>query len=197
MAIRLVGKIFVDGFMVMMQPIANILISWRVHPHIVTIAGFLLSILSGYGFYRGNFILAGVLLIIAGICDVMDGQLARSTNRVSKYGALFDSSIDRYSEVFVYMGLVAFYIDPLIDALLILTIGGSFMTSYVRARAEGLGIECKVGIMQRPERLTYLSAGAIFSHFWSGVMIIAIIIVALFSNITAIQRIIYTYNNSK
>ena len=199
MAVKLLNQKLVDGFMIIMEPIANLLASLHVHPHVVTIAGLLLSIFSGLQFYMGNFVWGGIMLVLAAVCDVMDGKLARITNKVSKTGALFDSSVDRFSEVFVFMGLAAYYNDSagIIDALLVFTLGGSLLTSYVRARAEGLGIQCKVGIMQRPERLTYLSAGAILSFLWSGIMIIAIVVVAIFSNITAIQRIYHTFQSQK
>lgn len=197
MAIKLVSKKFIDGFMLVIEPIANLLIVWKVHPHAVTVVGLLMSVFAGFQFYLGNLVWGGVFFILAGACDVLDGKLARSTNQVSQYGAFFDSSVDRYSEVFVFMGLVAYYKDPWVDMLLMLALGGSIITSYVRARAESLGIECKVGIMQRPERITFLSVGAVFSFFWSGTMILAIVGVAFFSNYTAIQRIIHTYNNAK
>ncbi len=194
MPVKLVTQKFVDGFMLLIQPISNLLAAWKIHPNLITVTGLLLSVFAGLEFYLGKFVAAGILLVLSGICDVLDGKLARSTDNASKYGALFDSSMDRYSEFFVFMGLIAYYRhSAVMVALLVFTLAGSVMTSYVRARSEGLGIDCKVGIMQRPERLTYLSAGAIFSFLWSGIMVIAILIVAVFSNITAIQRIIHSY----
>ncbi|MBD3169924.1 MAG: CDP-alcohol phosphatidyltransferase family protein [candidate division Zixibacteria bacterium] len=197
MAVKLINQRFVDGFLTLIQPIVNLLIGLNVHPHAVTVAGLILSIFSGLQFYRGNLVWGGAILVLSGICDVLDGRLARTTNKVSKKGALFDSSIDRYTEVFVFMGLAAYYSPRAgwIVALMIFALGGSLLTSYVRARAEGLGIECKVGIMQRPERLAYLSAGAVFSFIWDGLMIIAVAIVAIFANITAVQRIIHSFKN--
>lgn len=195
---KLIAQKAVDGFMRVVQPVADILIGWNVHPNTVTAVGFVFSVAVGVQFYVGNFVAAGVLLILSGVCDVLDGKLARSTNNTSTYGALFDSSIDRYSEFFIFAGLAAHYHQSKgMVALLIVTLAGSVMTSYVRARAEGLGIACKVGIMQRPERLTYLAAGAMLSVFWKGVMILAIVIVAVFSNITAIQRISHTYKEAR
>jgi CDP-diacylglycerol--glycerol-3-phosphate 3-phosphatidyltransferase len=191
--VKLLNQKVVDGFISILEPIISLLKALKVHPNVVTAAGLFLSIICGWEFYLGNFVTAGILLVLAGICDVLDGRLARSSGRVSRTGAFFDSVIDRYSEIFIFMGLVAHFDSSIIDALLLLTLGGSLLTSYVRARAEGLGIECKIGIMQRPERLTYLSAGAIFSFLWDGLLIIAIIIVAIFSNVTAIQRISYAF----
>lgn len=191
--VKLLNQKVVDGFISILEPIISLLKALNVHPNVVTAVGLFLSIISGWEFYLGNFVTAGILLVLAGICDVLDGRLARSSGRVSRTGAFFDSVIDRYSEIFIFMGLAAHFDSSIIDALLLLTLGGSLLTSYVRARAEGLGIECKIGIMQRPERLTYLSAGAIFSFLWDGLLIIAIIIVAIFSNITAIQRISHAF----
>ncbi len=197
MSVKLINQKVIDGFMTVVDPIARVLASLNIHPNAVTVFGLILSVVSGYEFYTGHFVWGGIFLVLAGVCDVLDGRLARSTGKVSKYGALFDSSVDRFSEVFIFMGLAGFYSEKWLDALLVFTLGGSMLTSYVRARAEGLGIACKVGIMQRPERLTYLAVGAILSIIWHGFMVIAIVIVAVFSNITAVHRIIHTYRNTK
>jgi len=142
------------------------------------------------------------MIILAGICDVLDGRLARETNRVSKYGALIDSVVDRYSEVFLFLGLLIYFWERSLTLiiLLFLAIAGSLLVSYIRARAEGLGIECKVGIMQRQERMSYLAAGAILgsvpflANFF---LILAIWAIAILSNFTVIQRVVYIRNKLK
>jgi CDP-diacylglycerol--glycerol-3-phosphate 3-phosphatidyltransferase len=136
------------------------------------------------------------MIILAGICDVLDGRLARETNKISKFGALFDSTIDRYSEVLIFLGLVTYFLHhhSYMVLLIILAIAGSFMVSYTRARAEGLGIECKIGIMQRPERLTFLAAGAILGSIpgtRNFFLVLSLWLIAIFANITVVQRIIY------
>jgi len=194
--IKLLNKYLVNGFLTVIEPLAKLLINLKIHPHGVTYAGLGFSILSAFFFMQGRFFYAGIMVILAGICDVLDGRLARETKKVSKFGALFDSSIDRYSEVLIFLGLSTYFLmrGSYMVLVIILAIAGSFMVSYTRARAEGLGIECKVGIMQRQERITYLAAGAILgsipgtNNFF---LVLSLWIIAIFANITVIQRIIY------
>ena len=171
--VRILSKHFATGFYALVDPIGKLLAAINVHPHAVTIAGLFFSIISGLLFWKGYFALAGLAIIISGACDVIDGRLARNTQRMSTFGALFDSTVDRYSEIAVFMGLAAFFIDKkedpvYITLLIILAIGGSLLTSYARARAEGLGIECKIGLMQRPERITFLATAAILGGLGFG-----------------------------
>ena len=136
-------------------------------------------------------------MLLGGVFDMVDGKVARATNRVTKFGALYDSTLDRYSEVMIFFGLAYYFVTSrwhvadynlaLITAVAVsVAIGGSVMTSYVRARAEGLGLECKVGMMQRPDRVVFIAFGAIF-HLYA--LVVTIFIVAIFSNITAVQRL--------
>ena len=175
-----------------------------IHPHIVTASGLILSVFSGILFWRGQIFFGGIVLIISGACDVLDGRLARSTNTHSRFGALLDSTVDRYSEIAVYMGLAAFFNSAFIHALIILAIAGSLLTSYVRARAEGLGIECKVGLMQRPERITFLAVGAVIGSIFDlifnahqALLILPILGIAILSNITVIQRMLLVRDSTK
>jgi CDP-diacylglycerol---glycerol-3-phosphate 3-phosphatidyltransferase len=198
--VRILNKYFVNGFLAVVNPIGNLLESMGIHPHAITIAGFLFSIFSGLLFWKGHFATAGWMLIISGACDVLDGRLARSTKRVSQFGALFDSTIDRYSELAVFMGIVAFFNSTYICLLTILAIAGSLLTSYTRARAEGLGLECKIGLMQRPERLTFLSVAAIFGALFDRafktefmLMKLALLLIAVFANITVVQRVVHVW----
>ena len=193
---KLLSKSWVNGYMTLIEPLAKLLADYKVHPHVLTISGFVLSLLAANFFRLGFVFYAGVVIVLAGTCDVLDGKLARETNRVSKYGALFDSTIDRYSEVIIFMGLAAFFYQrsSYLHLLIILAIAGSFMVSYTRARAEGLGIQCKVGLMQRTERITYLALGSLLgaipgtNHIF---LVAAIWFIAIFANATAIQRMVY------
>ncbi len=201
---RILNKHFINGFYAVINPIGDILESAEIHPHVITAAGLILSIISGVMFWKGQIFGAGILLIVAGACDVLDGRLARRTNTQSRFGALLDSTVDRYSEIAVYMGLAAFFDSPFIHALIILAIAGSLLTSYVRARAEGLDIECKVGLMQRPERITFLSVGAVLGSVFDlifgthqALLILAILGIAILSNITVIQRMLLVRDSSK
>ena len=200
--IKLLNKRLEDGFLTVIEPLAQVLIRFKVHPHILTFSGLVFSFLA-FIFLRSEFLFfGGVMIILAGICDVLDGRLARETQTMSKFGALIDSVVDRYAEVFIYLGLTVFYWrrSALMLVLLILAIAGSFLVSYTRARAEGLGFECKIGLMQRQERMTFLAAGAILGsipytkHFF---MTFAIWLIAILSNFTVIQRIWYIRNKMK
>jgi CDP-diacylglycerol--glycerol-3-phosphate 3-phosphatidyltransferase len=200
--LKLLNKHWVAGFEMVIQPVARLLVSLKVHPHAITFSGLLLSILA-FNFYRqGYFFPAGIMVVLAGACDVLDGKLARETNQMSKFGALIDSTIDRYSEILLFLGLaIFFYYDHRhVIYLIILAITGSFMVSYTRARAEGLGIECKVGLMQRPERITWLAIGSILGAIPKlGVYLVIATIwfIAIFANITVIQRIVFIRNELK
>lgn len=200
--VKLLNKRWVDGFLTVIEPLAKVLIYSGVHPHILTFSGLVFSLLA-FNFFRNGFLFyGGVMVILAGICDVLDGRLARETQKMSKYGALIDSVVDRYSEVLIYMGLALFFWreSALMIVLLILTIAGSFLVSYTRARAEALGIECKIGLMQRQERMTYLAAGAILGSipYTKHVFLtLAIWIIAILSNVTVIQRVWHIRNKIK
>jgi CDP-diacylglycerol--glycerol-3-phosphate 3-phosphatidyltransferase len=156
--------------------------------------------LAAANFFRvGRFFWAGIFIILGGTCDILDGRLARDTGKGSTYGALFDSTIDRYSEVFIFLGLTWFYYDYSRSTVLIilLAVAGSMMVSYTRARAEGLGLECKVGVLQRQHRITLLVAGAVLGAIPGTrhvAMLGAIWIIAILANVTAVQRVAYIHN---
>jgi CDP-diacylglycerol--glycerol-3-phosphate 3-phosphatidyltransferase len=127
---------------------------------------------------------AGVLIVVVGLFDALDGALARSTGQTSRFGAFLDSTLDRFAEIALYLGLLYLYrADPLATVLVYLSITGSLMVSYTRARAEGLGLECKVGFFTRLERLGVLVLGLLLER-----TILALLVLAVFSNLTALQR---------
>jgi len=200
--LKLLNKHWVAGFDIVIRPVAKLLISLKVHPHVVTFSGLALSILA-FNFYRqGHFFYAGVMVVLAGACDVLDGKLARETNKMTKFGALMDSTIDRYSEILLFLGLAIFFYGKHSHVIypIIFAIAGSFMVSYIRARAEGLGLECKVGLMQRPERITWLAIGSVLGgipKYGIYVMIVTIWFIAVLANITVIQRIVFIRNELK
>jgi CDP-diacylglycerol---glycerol-3-phosphate 3-phosphatidyltransferase len=197
--LKLINKHWITGYDMVIDPFARFLINLRVHPNVITFAGLLLSILAFNFFRQGEFFFGGVMVVLAGTCDRLDGRLARDTNRSSKFGALIDSTIDRYSEVIVFLGLAIFFHDKYsyIVYLIILAITGSFMVSYTRARAEGLGLECKVGLMQRPERITYLAIGTLLGSIPKigiTIVIVTVWFIAIFANFTVIQRVVHVWN---
>jgi CDP-diacylglycerol--glycerol-3-phosphate 3-phosphatidyltransferase len=133
----------------------------------------------------------GLVTLLAAIFDMMDGRVARLRGRETKFGAFLDSTMDRYSDMLLYMGLMILYarLDKTPHMVLVWVAAfGSFMTSYARARAESLIPKCTVGIMERPERIVALILGALTNH-----MSIVLWIIAVLSNVTAIQRVVYTY----
>jgi len=135
--------------------------------------------------------LGGVIALVAAVFDMLDGRVARIRGRGTKFGAFLDSTMDRYSDMLLFMGLLILYARLERTGLMVLVwvaAFGSFMTSYARARAESLIPRCTVGLLERPERVVLIIAGALFNK-----MVAVLWIVALLSNLTAVQRIVYTY----
>jgi CDP-diacylglycerol--glycerol-3-phosphate 3-phosphatidyltransferase len=165
----------------------------NIHPNALTTAGFLLSCASAYLVATGMYRIAACLLLLGGMFDNIDGLFARATNKVTKFGALYDSTLDRYSEVIFFFGMAFYFIRNgwyLTSVFVAIGLGGSLMVSYIRARAEGLGYDCKIGLMQRPERIVLLSAGGLI-HLYA--LVTAVWIIAILSNFTAIQRLLYVW----
>lgn len=161
-------------------------------PNQITVVGFGLTCaaaaLAAFGYLRW----AGVVLIFAGTCDILDGAVARSTKASYPYGAFLDSTLDRYSEGVVYLGLAAYFVTmqgPLQRWLVLATLAalaGSFLVSYVRARAQSLGFTCETGLFARPERVVVTVAGLIIGGY---VLYVVVLLLALVTNVTALQRI--------
>lgn len=140
--------------------------------------------------------LSGVLILFSSIFDMVDGYLARTGNMASTFGAFYDSVLDRYSELFTLAAIALYFItyhEQWFAIITFLSLMGSIMVSYVRARAEGLGAECKVGLMQRPERVVVTSLGAILTPFFSSLWVLAIpqILIAILANYTVCVRVLH------
>ena len=177
----------------LLQPPARLVADFGVPPAVITIAGLVLSILAALSLAAGHFPRAAIILLAAGICDMIDGATARAGNRASARGAFLDSTIDRYSETVVLLGALHYFLvrsprgpEALTAAVVLVALAGSMLTSYTRARAEAIGQDCRVGIAERPERLILLIAGALFGR---DVFRVAIWILAIVSHVTAAQRI--------
>lgn len=158
-------------------------------PNALTLLGTFFMLGIGLILAQGYFLVGGILMAAAAAFDALDGGLARLTNRVTKFGAFLDSTTDRWAEAFVYGGLMWWFMEQGLRVELMLTyaaIIGSLMVSYTRARAEGLGVDCKVGLFTRFERIAVLGLGLLFNQ-----MYIALIVLAVLSNFTAIQRIVH------
>ncbi|HSE47970.1 MAG TPA: CDP-alcohol phosphatidyltransferase family protein [Terriglobales bacterium] len=174
----------------------------KISPNVLTFVGLVINIGAAllFGFATGEtqqrmFLYAGLVIIGAGIFDMVDGRVARATGQVTQFGAFFDSVIDRYSDVALFFGLLVFYARAnrffylVLTALVMVT---SVMVSYTRARAESLIGTCKVGFMERPERIVLIIIGALFNKMAPVLWVLAVL-----STITVIHRIAYTYSRSR
>jgi CDP-diacylglycerol--glycerol-3-phosphate 3-phosphatidyltransferase len=171
------------------SPIARLMGRIGLTPNMLTVIGVGLNAVVAAVLAWGSLALGGVLLLVSSSFDALDGTLARLTGQQSRFGAFFDSTLDRYSEAIVYGGLLFHFLegDAYPEPLLVYAaIIGSLMVSYARARAEGLGIECKVGLLTRAERMIVLAAGLIL-----GFVTPALWVIAIFANLTALQRILH------
>jgi CDP-diacylglycerol---glycerol-3-phosphate 3-phosphatidyltransferase len=185
------------GYAKIIDPVIQLLTRWNMHPNTFTTLGFIVSCFSTYFMAVGLFRIAALLVLLAGLFDTIDGKLARDSGKVSRFGALFDSTLDRYSEVILFFGMAYFFIEHdlyLSSIAVAVALGGSLMVSYIRARAEGLGFECKVGILQRPERLLLISLGGLI-HIKA--LIVVIWIIAVLSNITAVIRLLHVWREDQ
>ena len=196
---------FGRGCGVILQYIVDGLALTRISPNVLTFLGLLINTVAAILFGLANehnyvrmFLYAGLVIIGAGIFDMVDGRVARQTDQVTVFGAFFDSVIDRYSDVVLFFGLLVFYARGIrffyvfLTAFVMVT---SLMVSYTRARAEALIGSCKVGFMERPERVVLIILGALFNRW--GVMAPVLWVLAVLSTITVIHRISYTYQRTK
>lgn len=172
------------------DPVARALLRVHVRPNHLTVAGLGVSIVAAFALGQGRLRVGAVLLALAGLFDFFDGSLARLANRVSAFGAFLDSVVDRYSDLVVLLGVVLYYhraADTTGVFLTMVALVGTIMTSYTKARAQSIGLACEVGLVERPERLILLIAGAAFN-----LLTPAVIALAVLANVTALQRIFYT-----
>jgi CDP-diacylglycerol---glycerol-3-phosphate 3-phosphatidyltransferase len=177
----------------------------RISPNVLTFIGLVINIVAAFFFGHANssngdkmFFYAGLVIVGAGLFDMVDGRVARRTNQVTVFGSFFDSVIDRYSDVVLFFGLLVYYgrINRFRYVVLVaFVMVTSLMVSYTRARAEALIGSCKVGFAERPERIVLFILGALFNHW--GVMGPVLWVLAVLSTITVIHRIQYTYANTK
>jgi CDP-diacylglycerol--glycerol-3-phosphate 3-phosphatidyltransferase len=166
-----------------------------INPNFLTFIGFAINLLAAYLFASGYFRWAGVNIILAGFFDMADGRVARVSNRVTPFGGFYDSVLDRYSDLCVLIGLLVFYgrVNRFWYVTLVaVAMIGSVMVSYTRARAESLIPSCKVGFLERPERLVLIIIGALFDRMAPVLWVIAVL-----SNLTVIHRIVHTRQEAR
>jgi CDP-diacylglycerol---glycerol-3-phosphate 3-phosphatidyltransferase len=198
-------RAFGRGCGILLQGIVDGLALTRISPNVLTFIGLIINTAAAvlFGFanehnYVRMFFYAGLVIIGAGIFDMVDGRVARQTDQVTVFGAYFDSVMDRYSDVLLFFGLLVFYARGnrffyvVLAAFVMVT---SLMVSYTRARAEALIKSCKVGFMERPERVVLIILGALFDRW--GVMAPVLWVLAVLSTVTVIDRIRYTYQMTK
>ena len=167
----------------------------RIHPNVLTFLGLLINTWAAFLFAAGSFRWAGMVVIAAGLFDMVDGRVARETNRVTRFGGFFDSVVDRYSDLALFMGLLVSYASINHFFYIVLTaivMTGSVMVSYTRARAECTIPKCKVGFLERPERVVLIIIGAL-----AGRMAPVLWVIAVLSNLTVIHRMVYTWQETK
>jgi CDP-diacylglycerol--glycerol-3-phosphate 3-phosphatidyltransferase len=182
------------------EPVARFLSRLGLTPNSVTLLGLAVAGVSAYLLSIGYMWAGGVVLLLSGLFDLFDGALARATGRASSFGALLDSAVDRISETVVLLGLLVFYLQESSTegvVLVYLALAGSIMVSYLRARAEGLGIECKVGIMTRPERVATLGIGLIVGQWWPIAVLVVLGAIAGLTILTSIQRLLHAWSALK
>lgn len=184
-----------DRATVITHPVARWLSKWNVHPNTITIVGFLLTAGAGAVLATGRLSWGGALLLLTSSIDALDGALARVTGKKSRFGAFLDSTVDRLSEGALLFGLLVWQlrVGHTLEAYLIfLSLLGAVMVSYTRARAEGVGYACEVGILTRAPRVFLLGAGLML-----GLVRPTLILLAVLSWITVLQRILYVYRESR
>ncbi len=167
----------------------------HINPNAITVVGFLMNLVAAYLFAYGYFRWAGVAIILAGLFDMLDGRVARLSNRVTPFGGFFDSVLDRYSDLCLMIGLLVFYgrINRFWYVTLVaMVMIGSVMVSYARARAENLIPSCRVGFLERPERTVLLIIGAMFDRMAPVLWVIAVL-----STLTVIHRMVFTWQEAR
>jgi len=181
------------------QPMVRFLARTPITPSALTWFGFLLAIGAAALIATEHLLIAGLVVLVAGFFDMLDGALARHTNQTTHFGAVLDSTLDRLSEGVLLLGILTLYArEPSITGVLLAgaALLGSPLVSYIRARGEALGLECQVGLFTRPERVVVLALGLLLSHF-NYALIIALAIIVVFSFITAGQRLVHLWRQTK
>jgi CDP-diacylglycerol---glycerol-3-phosphate 3-phosphatidyltransferase len=167
------------------------LTSFRINPNLLTFTGVVISFWAAWNFGHGRFFRAGLIVILAGLFDMLDGEVARVSRLETRFGAFYDSVIDRYSDIILLQGLMVWYARQQMLGYVVLVgvvFMGAIMTSYARARAECLIPTCKIGFMERPERIVLLIIGALSNRMEAVLWVLAVL-----GNWTVINRIYYTW----
>lgn len=200
---KLLGSGIKTWWLLLMLPIEDYLLKIKVHPNVLTVSTLVVGIITGLAYYYGWIFVGGILVLGGSTFDIFDGRVARALGINSESGAFFDSSLDRVSEAFIYVGLLGLFQGTIFIYVVFFILVSTTMVSYTRARAEGLGVDCTVGIMQRTERVVYLGVLSVFNFFGNLIanamgygsenylLKLALILILVFSSYTAIQRMMH------
>jgi CDP-diacylglycerol---glycerol-3-phosphate 3-phosphatidyltransferase len=190
------------SFLDLIDPVAAWLVRWRVQPNTITVASVVVLLGAGVAFGLGFPRMGAFWLLISGILDILDGKVARRGGTASTFGAFFDSTLDRLGEAVLFSGIAIYFVTtsgqrwPILGlGVSLLTMAGAFLVSYARARAEGLGLDCSVGLAQRPERIVGLGVPTLFvgagPHGW--LLLGLMVVLAIVNTITVVQRVAHVY----
>ncbi len=182
------------------QPWVRLLARTGITPNVVSWIGFLVTTGAAALIVTRHLVAAGIVVLVAGLFDMFDGALARQTNRVSRFGGVLDSTLDRLSEAVLLIAIIAYYVKAgFITGVLLAAIAlpSSFMVSYIRARAEAMGLGGEVGLFTRAERVVVLAAGLLLSQISYLFLVIALAILVVLGSITAAQRLLYVWQQTK
>lgn len=184
-----------SGFSKVLSSLVRLLTLSGIHPNVLTLIGLVVNGVAAWILARGEFLYGGLIILSAAVFDLTDGAVARSANKVTRFGAFLDSVMDRYSDLILLTGLLVHYARIERFSYIVLTavvMTGTVLVSYSRARAENLIPKCKVGFMERPERIVLLIIGALFNR-----MAPVLWVMAVLSNLTVIHRIVHTWRESR
>lgn len=178
---------------VLLDPLAE---RMDINPNIITVAGLLVSVIAAYFFGTGSLLLGGIFIALSGFVDILDGAVARKNNSTTPFGGVLDSTMDRFADAFILIGIIyGGFCNWFIG---ILALHASITVSYIRARAESEGVKCNVGFAERPERLVILMIGAFIGYFYNPIiMYIAVILIMVLGYVTVIQRLYHTWKQLK
>jgi len=206
---KLLGSGLKKWWLLLMLPIEDYLVGIKIHPNVLTISTLVVSGITGLFYHYGLIFIAGVLVLAGSTFDIFDGRVARAQELSSEHGAFFDSCLDRFSEAFIYLGLLSLFQGTIYIYVVFLILVFTTMVSYTRARAGGLGVKCEVGIMQRTERVVYLGVLSIFNYPGNLVtsalgyqpenylLKLALLLMLIFSSYTAVQRMFHVMRELK
>ena len=201
---NVIPQVVKDGFVRLVGPLARAFIRAGIRPNVITTIGTLIVVGAGLAFGFGSIRLGGVLLLASGVFDILDGQVARQGGMMTTFGAFYDSTLDRVGEAAVFAGLALYFerggvpeaSRTLAVGVALAALAMSMLVSYTRARAEGLGIECTVGIAARAERILLVGAAAMFFGPNGMLLFWIVAILALAATITVVQRVVYVARNA-